>query len=169
VDGQKGSAFFSCFGVATCSPGKHRRSSGAGGVDPHARAEAALVRDVARPRRRSRDADRFSPTSPAVSPTARSRPRASSAGSTPAALSSACRTATASRRAGWTLGAGLEGRLWGNWTGKVEYLYVDLGSVSNTVINTPALVGAAYSSRITDNIFRRGVNYHFYQPVVARY
>jgi outer membrane immunogenic protein len=72
-------------------------------------------------------------------------------------------------KGGWTVGAGLEGRLGGNWTGKVEYLYVDLGSISGTVINTPALIGATYNSKITDNIFRVGVNYHFNAPVVARY
>jgi outer membrane immunogenic protein len=72
-------------------------------------------------------------------------------------------------KAGWTVGAGLEGRLGGNWTGKIEYLYMDLGTVSGTVINTPVLVGATYSSKITDNIFRVGVNYHFNSPVVARY
>ncbi len=31
---------------------------------------------------------------------------------------------------GWTVGAGLEGRLFGNVTGKVEYLYMDFGTVS---------------------------------------
>jgi hypothetical protein len=30
-------------------------------------------------------------------------------------------------KAGWTLGGGLEGRLGGNWTAKIEYLYLDLG------------------------------------------
>jgi outer membrane immunogenic protein len=71
-------------------------------------------------------------------------------------------------KAGWTIGAGLEGRLGGNWTGKIEYLYMDLGSVSGTVV-VPLLISANYSSKITDNIFRVGVNYHFNSPVVARY
>ena len=31
---------------------------------------------------------------------------------------------------GWTVGAGIEGVIAGNWTAKLEYLYVDLGSVS---------------------------------------
>lgn len=63
--------------------------------------------------------------------------------------------------AGWTVGAGLEARLSGNWTGKIEYLYMDLGSVSGSVTNTPANVRAAYSSDITDHIVRVGVNYKF--------
>jgi opacity protein-like surface antigen len=33
-------------------------------------------------------------------------------------------------KAGWTLGGGLEGRLVGNWTAKIEYLYLDLGTVT---------------------------------------
>jgi outer membrane immunogenic protein len=71
---------------------------------------------------------------------------------------------------GWTVGVGIEGRLGGNWTGKIEYLYMDLGEVSGTVLNTPALIGATYSSRITDNILRVGINYKFGpEPVVARY
>ena len=37
-------------------------------------------------------------------------------------------------KAGWTVGGGIEGRLSANWTGKIEYLYMDLGTVSGTVI-----------------------------------
>ena len=73
--------------------------------------------------------------------------------------------------AGWTVGAGVEASLGGNWTGKIEYLYMDLGRFNtNTVLltNTPP-IGATYSSRITDNIVRAGINYRFGGPVVARY
>jgi outer membrane immunogenic protein len=73
-------------------------------------------------------------------------------------------------KAGWTVGGGIEGRLGGNWTGKIEYLYMDLGSISGTVINTPAGIGANWSSDITDNILRVGLNYKFGPyPVVAKY
>ena len=72
-------------------------------------------------------------------------------------------------KAGWTAGGGIEGRLSGNWTGKIEYLYMDLGTVSGTVINTPAFIGANWSSRITDNILRVGLNYKFTPYVVAKY
>jgi outer membrane immunogenic protein len=67
---------------------------------------------------------------------------------------------------GWTLGLGLEGVITGNWTGKVEYLYVDLGNVSGSFV-TPvvspsgALVVSSYTSHITDNILRVGINYQF--------
>jgi outer membrane immunogenic protein len=72
-------------------------------------------------------------------------------------------------KAGWTVGGGIEGRLSGNWTGKIEYLYMDLGSISGTVINTPAGIGASWSSDITDNIIRVGLNYKFQPYVVAKY
>jgi outer membrane immunogenic protein len=68
---------------------------------------------------------------------------------------------------GWTIGAGLEAALGAsNWTGKVEYLYVDLGSTGTTLTSTiPALGGGFltlnHSTRITDHIFRVGVNYRF--------
>jgi opacity protein-like surface antigen len=65
-------------------------------------------------------------------------------------------------KAGWTAGGGLEARLFGNWTGKLEYLYLDLGSV--TTVPTPApgaTVAAAFNSRVTDSVVRLGVNYKF--------
>jgi len=73
--------------------------------------------------------------------------------------------------AGWTIGGGIEGNLGGNWTAKAEYLYMDLGSFDTTVTVPVALIGANIGSRVTDNIFRVGINYHFSPPaaVVARY
>jgi opacity protein-like surface antigen len=63
---------------------------------------------------------------------------------------------------GWTAGGGIEGRVAGNWTAKVEYLYLDLGTV--TTIPAPALgatTAVGFNSRITDNLLRVGVNYKF--------
>ena len=73
--------------------------------------------------------------------------------------------------AGWTIGGGIEGNLGGNWTAKAEYLYMDVGTFDTTVTVPAALIGANISSRVTDNIFRVGINYHFSPPagVVARY
>ncbi len=62
-----------------------------------------------------------------------------------------------STRTGWTIGSGVEAALGGNWTGKVEYLYVDLGTQSGT--NT--LLPYTYSSEIREHIFRAGLNYRF--------
>ena len=77
-------------------------------------------------------------------------------------------------KAGYTVGAGIEGAIGGNWTAKLEYLYVDLGRVSGSFATAiPALGGGTlasnYSSRITDNVLRVGVNYKFTGPVIARY
>ena len=83
----------------------------------------------------------------------------------------------ADARVGYTVGAGIEGAIGGNWTAKLEYLYVDLGRTSGSFATTiPALGGgnsapltSSYSSRITDNVLRVGVNYKFAGPVVAKY
>jgi outer membrane immunogenic protein len=77
-------------------------------------------------------------------------------------------------RVGYTVGAGVEGAIGGNWTAKLEYLYMDLGRTSGTFLTTiPALGGGVlsynYSSRITDNIVRVGLNYKFGGPVIAKY
>jgi outer membrane immunogenic protein len=82
---------------------------------------------------------------------------------------------SSSNLVGYTLGAGVTGAFpnSSNWTWKLEYLYVDLGSLSSAGTN-PALRGSFdYSTRITDNILRLGVNYRFggwgTAPVVAKY
>lgn len=72
-------------------------------------------------------------------------------------------------RAGWTIGAGLEGQIGLNWTAKIEYLYIDLGTVSGSFLTPISAPGGApvtvrYSSHITDNILRVGVNYRFGGP-----
>jgi outer membrane immunogenic protein len=60
---------------------------------------------------------------------------------------------------GWTLGAGLEAAFSRNWTGKVEYLYVDLGNF-NCGLNCGAGIVTDNVSFHT-NLLRAGVNYHF--------
>jgi outer membrane immunogenic protein len=77
-------------------------------------------------------------------------------------------------KVGWTVGAGVEGVISGNWTAKLEYLYIDLGNVSGSfatslIAPSGALATSSYSSHITDNIVRVGVNYRFGGPVVAKY
>jgi outer membrane immunogenic protein len=75
--------------------------------------------------------------------------------------------------AGWTAGAGIEtpftllGLLGPNWTTKTEYLYVDLGSTSDSFIFGG--VPATTTRSVTEHIFRTGINYHFNSPVVAKY
>ena len=83
-------------------------------------------------------------------------------------------------RAGWTVGAGIEGAITDRWTLKAEYLYADYGSfgtglgtganvttVTNTLITaaggtqTTAVtnVSAAVNTHFTDSILRAGLNY----------
>ena len=65
-------------------------------------------------------------------------------------------------RSGWTVGGGAEFHLSGNWTGRVEYLYVDLGNLNSLVV--PLFVGTSDTitfGRFTDNIVRAGLNYRF--------
>jgi outer membrane immunogenic protein len=75
-------------------------------------------------------------------------------------------------KTGWTAGFGVEARLWDNWTGKFEYLYVDLTRFSATGVlptNAPP-VNVTYSSRVNDSIVRVGLNYKIENgPVVAKY
>ena len=62
-------------------------------------------------------------------------------------------------KAGWTVGAGLEGALGGGWSTKVEYLYIDLGKTEQTLA-TPGLgTLVTETRRTTDNIVRVGLNY----------
>jgi outer membrane immunogenic protein len=64
-------------------------------------------------------------------------------------------------RSGWTAGGGIEARLWGNWTGKLEYLHFDLGSMTNTF--NYAFGGFPFTlsttSAIRDDVVRAGLNY----------
>ncbi len=69
-------------------------------------------------------------------------------------------------KVGWTLGAGIEGAFpnTSNWTWKLEYLYIDFGTVSGNKLDSINLIAFPYSwsTRVTDNILRVGFNYRFY-------
>jgi len=77
-----------------------------------------------------------------------------------------------STNVGYTVGAGIEAKLWGQWSAKAEYLYIDLGSVSDTfntmyTSGTPSTGVAAtrtVTSDVRENIFRVGLNYQFSAP-----
>ncbi len=64
-----------------------------------------------------------------------------------------------STQTGWTAGAGVEFAFTPNLTGKVEYLYVDLGSQSCPFASC---AGTATSVSLTENVVRAGINYKFW-------
>ena len=90
-------------------------------------------------------------------------------GTPPGPTSVSALAASSSTQAGWTIGAGVEGAIGGNWTAKLEYLYVDLGTVNNTFAGTAPFAPITTSAHVTDNILRAGVNYRFGGPIVAKY
>ena len=67
-------------------------------------------------------------------------------------------TGGSSTNAGWTVGAGLEFVIAGNWTAKAEYLYVDLGNF-NCGLNCNFV--AADRVSFETHIIRGGVNFRF--------
>jgi outer membrane immunogenic protein len=65
--------------------------------------------------------------------------------------------------AGWTVGAGVEGALTNSWTWKIEYLYLDLGSIAASQTGPVPVFNEtiAAQARFTDNILRVGFNFRF--------
>jgi outer membrane immunogenic protein len=65
---------------------------------------------------------------------------------------------------GWTVGAGVEWRFAPQWSVKAEYLYVDLGSISNTIGYPYGPFNSTLTSTYSehDNIVRAGINYKFW-------
>jgi outer membrane immunogenic protein len=64
---------------------------------------------------------------------------------------------------GWTAGAGLEYAVARGVSAKIEYLYVGLGSFTNTINNSQAVTppsNIAVRHSYSDNIVRVGVNFH---------
>jgi outer membrane immunogenic protein len=68
---------------------------------------------------------------------------------------------------GWVVGGGMEFAFSSNWSAKIEYLHVDLGSKSYVAL--PILDPVPRSHDATVDIVRVGLNYRFGGPVVARY
>ncbi len=93
------------------------------------------------------------------------------AGNTPAGVAVASVGSNSDVRVGWTVGAGVEGKLTSNWSAKLEYLYMDLESFrAGTFTLAPAsTIAANVDSHFRDHILRVGLNYTFGGPVVAKY
>ena len=61
---------------------------------------------------------------------------------------------------GWAIGGGYEQMIWDRWSYKLEYMYLN---ASNNIASVTLPVGgtAAINGKVTDNLFRVGLNYHF--------
>jgi outer membrane immunogenic protein len=73
-----------------------------------------------------------------------------------------------STRVGWVAGAGLEYAFLGNWSAKVEYLYMDLGNFSCDEGCTGG-VKPGTSISFKESMVRVGLNYKFSGPIFSRY
>jgi outer membrane immunogenic protein len=63
-------------------------------------------------------------------------------------------------KGGWVAGGGIEAWLFGNWSGKIEYLHFDLGSIDHRFpVADPAYVAMGTQSTIRNDVVRVGVNY----------
>jgi outer membrane immunogenic protein len=76
---------------------------------------------------------------------------------------------------GYVVGGGIEAAIGGDWTAKLEYLYLDLGTVSGSFNSTITAIGGTqiltenFNSRVTDSIVRVGLNYRFTGPEISKY
>ena len=66
-------------------------------------------------------------------------------------------------RFGWTVGAGVEGKITSNWSAKLEYLYMDFDGFragSFSLAPASAITGNVDTS-FHDHVLRVGLNYSF--------
>jgi outer membrane immunogenic protein len=82
-------------------------------------------------------------------------------------------TATnSSTRTGWTVGAGVDARIFGNWMLRAEYRYSGFGTWNNALLLEPAgpvSTTVNTSLKINTQIGMIGIAYKFGGPVVAKY
>jgi outer membrane immunogenic protein len=62
---------------------------------------------------------------------------------------------------GWTAGGGIEAAIAGNWTARIEYLFVDLRNGSCTTACGTALGFASQSVGFDESVIRAGVDFKF--------
>ena len=77
-------------------------------------------------------------------------------------------------RSGWTIGAGLEYALPGNWSARIEYAYTSFGNWTDRAasIGDIFFTGKNIRHNLTENAVRVGLSYRFsdfLSPVVAKY
>lgn len=61
----------------------------------------------------------------------------------------------------WTAGGGVEAALYGHWTARVEYLYIDTGNFVQLSASGPAVGNLSANVSGSDQIVRAGVNYRW--------
>jgi outer membrane immunogenic protein len=66
-------------------------------------------------------------------------------------------TTESKTKVGWTAGAGVEYAFMGEWSAKIEYLYVDLGSAT---CSAPTCI-PDFDVSFKTNLVRLGLNYRF--------
>ena len=76
-------------------------------------------------------------------------------------------TGASDTRTGWTVGGGLEYAFLGNWSAKIEYLYVDLGTFDCSTACSPGVVASNVTFK--ENVVRAGFNYKFSGPIFGRF
>jgi outer membrane immunogenic protein len=77
---------------------------------------------------------------------------------------------TSDTRWGWTIGGGIEYALSSNWSGKIEYNYLDFDKDEvRFTFSPPPGFGAAGTLHQTLHVVKAGVNYRFGGPLVAKY
>jgi outer membrane immunogenic protein len=64
-------------------------------------------------------------------------------------------------RIGWAAGGGVEARLTGNWSWKLEYLFLDLQAPSAVTVTVAGFPQTTTFHAMHDDILRAGLNYRF--------
>jgi outer membrane immunogenic protein len=64
-------------------------------------------------------------------------------------------------RAGWAAGAGWEYMFAPNWSGKIEYLHLDFGTLTGVGVLAAQSVNVTHATTFTADIVRAGINYRF--------
>jgi outer membrane immunogenic protein len=74
-------------------------------------------------------------------------------------------------RVGWTVGAGIDAKIFSNWIARAEYRYSNFGTWSDVLnLSLPgAATTVAYGLKVETHIATVGLAYKFGGPVVAKY
>jgi outer membrane immunogenic protein len=65
---------------------------------------------------------------------------------------------------GWTVGAGLERRLWGSWSAKLEYDYLDFGKHNLNFVDPASGTVSTQGFDTQVHVIKAGLNYNFSGP-----